>query len=90
MSRQTLTKRITVLERHATPGVSKELITRLAAEVGCTPEELLAEAEAIARQCQEAGAVTFAQQIQLIAGEHGITVEDVMADLEAMGFPEWR
>jgi hypothetical protein len=83
-------RRVTVLERQATPGVFPELVARLAADVGCTPEELLTEAEAIARQFQEAGAVTWEQQVAIVATENGITVADVLADLKAMGVASWR
>jgi hypothetical protein len=90
MSRQTLCKRVTLLERQTTRRVSKELIAQLAADIGCTPEELLAEAEEIARQFQEAGAVTWEQQVAIVARQHNITADEVMVDLAAMGMVSWR
>jgi hypothetical protein len=53
----------------------------LAAQVGCTAGELLVEAEHIALQCQQQGITTWEEMLVWQAGQLGISVDDLTAEI---------
>lgn len=57
------------------------LAQHLAAELGITAEDLLAEARALQRRMQAAGAVTRDQQLAFVATEGGISKDELRAEL---------
>jgi hypothetical protein len=76
MSRQTLERRLEALESRPGAGVTPELVARLAAEAGCSEEELLAEAQEIAQLFHDHRAVTVEQRISVLATKHDIPIDE--------------
>lgn len=58
-----------------------DLAQHLAAELGITAEDLLAEARALQRRMHAAGAMTRNQQMTLLAAEGGIPEDELRAEL---------
>ena len=54
---------------------------RLAVDLGISADELLADAAALARRAQAAGATTTEQLLAFAAGEGGIPEDELRADL---------
>jgi hypothetical protein len=76
MSRQTLVRRLHVLESRPGAGVTPELVARLAADAGVSEAELLADAQEIAQLFHDHRAVTIEQRITVLADHHDITIEE--------------
>jgi hypothetical protein len=73
-----------VLEVRHSVAVDPRLVTRLAHDLGVTEQELIAEAEELVQRFREAGAVTWEAQVQLVADDCGIPVEDLHEELASM------
>jgi hypothetical protein len=84
MSRQRTVARIAALEGRIVPACPPELVARLAREAGCTEAELLAEAEQLVTRFARAGATTWEAQLQIVAADRGIPLEDLRAELEQL------
>jgi len=60
----------------------QRLATHLAADLGITPQELLADAAQIARRCQSGGALTWPTIVAEVAAQTGLDPEVLRADVE--------
>ena len=84
MSRQRLVTRLTMLECRHTSTLTSDFLARLSREYDLDEAEIVVEAERIVTRLREAGAVTWDQQLQFLADEEGISVDDYRAQLDTI------
>ena len=82
MSRQRIMSRLSVLESHGTAGIPRELLATLAKQYDLDEGELWAEAERLVIRFADYGATTWEAQLQLIASEQGILVDELQAEVD--------
>lgn len=73
-------RRLEVSAATTTPADLRATAERIAAEIGTTPDEVLAEAGALAGRCRAAGATTPRAMVELAAAEHGLDPGAVWAE----------
>jgi hypothetical protein len=73
-------RRLEVCAATTTPADLRATAASIAAEFGLSPEEILAEAGALAGRCRAAGATTPRAMAALVAAEHGLDAEELWAE----------
>ena len=85
MSRQRTQARLSFLEAHQPTPKRAALLTDLARRYDLSEKEILAEAEYLTEQYRQRGLVTTDQIMAYVADDLGITVDELLAELRAIG-----
>ena len=84
MSRQRTLSRLHVLEVRNPERRQAAMVARVAKQYGVDEAEIWEETKQIAEELQRLGLVTFEEQLAHVAGEMGISVEELQAEIDEM------